>query len=119
MGDLALATVEVGPVMKRLIEGGIFTAGGSGPYTHPRAADWRSREAGSTDPGRRPFKPLTSWLCLNWLALLGAPHALPKLHGRKRGDQALLRSMRCGTADTVRELRVCERVFCRVLRRLR
>jgi class 3 adenylate cyclase len=52
---------------------------------------------------------------LGCLALLGAPDALPRLHGRKRGDQALLRPVRCGTAGAVRDLRLCQRALGRIL----
>jgi hypothetical protein len=42
---------------------------------------------------------------LNWLAPLGASNALPKLHGRQRRDEALLRPLQCA-AYVVRSLRL-------------
>jgi hypothetical protein len=49
----------------------------------------------------------------------GAPNALPKLHGRKRGDEALLCPMRVAAAVALSGLRVPERAHSEVLRRLR
>jgi hypothetical protein len=50
---------------------------------------------------------------------LGAPNALPKLHGRKRGDKALLCRMRIATTVALPSLRLPERAHCQVLRWLR
>jgi hypothetical protein len=49
----------------------------------------------------------------------GASSALPKLHGRKRGDEAFLCPMRSGAAIALPGLRVRERAHSEVLRRLR
>jgi hypothetical protein len=49
----------------------------------------------------------------------GALSALPKLHGRKRGDEAFLCPMRVAAAVALSGLRVPERAHSEVLRRLR
>jgi hypothetical protein len=50
---------------------------------------------------------------------LGGTDALPKLHGRKRGNEALLRPVRRGSADRLLNLWLRERDSREVLRRLR
>src|ERR1700758_153528 len=53
------------------------------------------------------------------LARPRAPDALPKLHGRKLGDSAVLRSVRSAAPLAVPGLRFRERAHGQVLRRLR
>src|SRR5215813_2160727 len=49
----------------------------------------------------------------------GAPNALPKLHGRKRGHEALLCRVRVATARALLSMRFRERAFRELLRWLR
>ena len=94
---------------------------GPGPKGHPGTTAEFFRTLLIRALSTSASKVITLRLCSTWIGSreLGGTDALPKLHGRKRSDSALLRPVRNTAPIGLRSLWLRERGRREVLRRLR